>query len=125
MQQVATWDFMVLSESLSLSLGVLTLALFLRWICTESRWALALMILSSVWWTFTRGEIRIAIAVLTAALAWIAWRRRAQWKVLAAVIALLVVAMSWVTLITPTQSPVGVLCSPGPGVSTARCCSQR
>ena len=104
MQQVATWDFMVLSESLSISLGVLTLGLFLRWICTDSRWALALMTLSSVWWTFTRGEIRVAVAVLTAALAWIAWRRRAQWKVLAAVIVVLVVAMSWVTLITPTQS---------------------
>lgn len=71
---VSSWDFTILSESLSISLGVAALALFLWWMRTRAIWALAMMIAICVWWMYTRVDIFIMAAPIGAALLWFGWR---------------------------------------------------
>ena len=97
---VTNWDFAILSESLSISLGVLVLALVLRWLTTGSRWALGGLTAVAVLWLFTRPEIRLMVALLLVVIAGYAVRRRTV--AAAAAGAVLLVALVWATLITPT-----------------------
>lgn len=76
LRQVASWDFAILSESLSISLGVLTLALFLCWMRAGSLWLLAAMTIVAVWWIFTRVDMFVMAAPVGAALVLHAWRQR-------------------------------------------------
>ncbi|HET8661734.1 MAG TPA: hypothetical protein VFM55_22410 [Micromonosporaceae bacterium] len=104
MPAVASWDFAILSESLSISLAVLTLALLLRWAATGSRTVLAGLVATAVWWTFTRPEIRLPVAALTAVLLAYAVRDRVRRRAAVAAAVVLVGAIAWVTAVTPVQS---------------------
>jgi hypothetical protein len=98
---VSSWDFAILSESLSISLGVLTLALLLRWLVSGSRPALAGMVAGAVWWTFTRPDIRVFVVLVVGVLAVVAWRR-AAWRRAALVAAgVLAIAVAWCTALVP------------------------
>jgi hypothetical protein len=54
---VYTWDFAILSESLSLGLGVMALGLFALWSRTGSRLTATGMAVVGVWWVFTRPDV--------------------------------------------------------------------
>ncbi len=74
--QVTSWDFTILSESLSLSVGVLCLAALLWWGRTRSTLALVGLALAGVWWTFVRVDTLPLLAALVLALVLAAWRLR-------------------------------------------------
>nr|WP_173077142.1 hypothetical protein [Phytohabitans rumicis] len=95
--QVANWDFAILSESLSISLAVVTLALLLRWGRTRSVWFLAGATATAVWWTFTRPDIRVLTVFLIVALVVVGRRRRAA----LAAAGVLAAAVIWGTAIIP------------------------
>ncbi|GAA4436045.1 hypothetical protein GCM10023170_003540 [Phytohabitans houttuyneae] len=99
--QVANWDFAILSESLSISLGVLTLALMLLWARTGSVWHLGAATAAAVWWTFTRTDVRVFVVFLILALAIVAWRRPARRRQTLVAAGALVLATIWCTAITP------------------------
>jgi hypothetical protein len=104
LDEVGNLDFVILTESLTVSLGVLTLAGLLRWLATGSRLALAVMTAAAFWWTFTRPDIRVYTVLLLVFLAACAWRwrdRRTGALVAAGVMA---AAIGWCSLITPVAS---------------------
>ena len=76
MRPVASWDFAILSESLSISLGVLTLAFFLWWQRNRAWWTLAATIVVAIWWMYTRVDIFVLVLPLAAALIVYAWSER-------------------------------------------------
>jgi hypothetical protein len=79
-REVASWDLAILTESTSISLGLLTLTFLLRWLRTGSWAAVAAMTLVAVWWTFIRPDIRVFVTLLIATLLLISgraiWRSR-------------------------------------------------
>ena len=97
--QVGSWDFAILSESLSISVGVLTLALFLWWLSTNSRASLVGFIASAVWWTFTRPDIRVFIVALVVALVATAFRLRDRRRAALVAAGILVLGIAWCTAI--------------------------
>ncbi len=108
LSEVASWDLAILTESLSISLGLLVLALLLRWLRTGSRVAVAAMTAAAVWWTFLRPDIRIFIVTLIAVLLLVAvrawWRSRtAAGRVGPALVSVLVLLLGivWYAAITP------------------------
>lgn len=98
---VTNWDFAILSESLSISLGVLVLALVLRWLSSGSRLALGGLTAVAVWWIFTRPETRLMVGLLFVVVAVYAVRVRPRRTVAAASAAVLLLAMVWATMVTP------------------------
>src|SRR5262245_14835840 len=119
---VASWDFAILTESTSISLGLFVVATLLRWARTGSWVSLLVMTVVAVWWTFIRPDIRVFIVVLIAVLlgvAWSVWRRRRRdraaggaaparagpGRVRAALIASVALALGigWYAAITPTM----------------------
>jgi hypothetical protein len=126
LHDVASWDLAILSESLSLSLGVLVLGLLLRWLRTGSIVSIAGLTAVAIWWSFLRPDIRVFTAVLMGVLlliaagaAWRVWRARpvpgpraadrtvgaAGRTVITAVVATLVLGlgMVWYSAITPAM----------------------
>jgi hypothetical protein len=101
--QVTNWDFAILSESLSISLGVLALALLLRGLNTGSRVAFGGMTVAATWWIFTRPDIRVLAVLIVPVLAWYAWRGRSRRRTALICAGVLVAAMAWCTLITPVS----------------------
>jgi len=99
--QVANWDFAILSESLSISLGVLVLALLLLWARTKSVWYLAGATTAAVWWTFTRTDARVFVVFLILGLAVVALRRSSRRRQALVAAGVLVLATIWCTAITP------------------------
>lgn len=97
---VGNWDFALLSESLSISLGVLSFALLLRFVASGSRAALVGLTVAGFWWTFTRPDIRVFTVFLVLALVLVAYRSRRWAGAIAA--AVLVLAIGWCTAIMPT-----------------------
>jgi hypothetical protein len=77
-REVASWDLAILTESTSISIGVLVLTFLLRWRRTGSWVAVTAMTLLAVWWTFIRPDIRVFTTVLMAVLLVIAGR--AVWR---------------------------------------------
>jgi len=73
---VYTWDFAILSEALSVGLGVMALGLFAIWTRTGSRVAAAALGVVGVWWTFTRPDVLPYIVVLAVAVLGLAVRRQ-------------------------------------------------
>jgi len=98
---VTEWDLTIMSESLSISLGVVVVACFLLWLRTGARIALVALTAAAFYWTFVRAELRLFVVVLGAVLVFLAWRRRdlRRWAVGAA--AALAVAVGWCTAIMP------------------------
>ncbi|WP_155369141.1 hypothetical protein [Catellatospora vulcania] len=104
MPQVAAWDFTILSEPLSITLGVSTLALLLQWLATGSRAALVGLTATAFWLVFVRPELWLVVAVVALVLVVRAWRDRAHRRPPALAYGALLVAITWVNLITPTMS---------------------
>jgi hypothetical protein len=98
---VYTWDQAILSESLSISLGVATLALLTIWATTRSWVALGALVAVATWWAFTRQDVLPYLLLLVVALALHALRRRYRWGALVGA-ALLVGAVAWQVSIVPT-----------------------
>jgi hypothetical protein len=104
MNTVASWDFAILSESISISLGLIVIALFLRWRRTGSVGYLIALTAFAVWWTFIRPDIRVFTVVLILLLAWYALRGK-QNRVAPAVACLaLLLGVGWYAAITPAMN---------------------
>jgi hypothetical protein len=99
--QISSWDFAILSESLSISLGVLTLALFLWWLSSRSRASLVGFVAVGVWWTFTRPDIRIFTVALVVALGATAMRVANRRRAALIAAGVLVLAIGWCSAIAP------------------------
>ncbi|MGE5828382.1 MAG: hypothetical protein ACM30G_08465 [Micromonosporaceae bacterium] len=99
---ITQWDFTILSESLSISLGVIVVACFMLWARSGSRVALVALAATGFYWTFVRPELRLFVVVLCGVLLFDAWRRRDQrrWALGGAVV--LAIAIGWSSLIMPT-----------------------
>lgn len=105
---VANWDFAILTESMSTSIGVVVLALGLRWKRLRRPIWLVLMTLAAVWWTFIRPDIRVFTLLLMAVLGFVAWRVWRSSPGLAKAAALcavtLLLAVGWYAAITPAMA---------------------
>jgi hypothetical protein len=99
--QVGNWDFAILSESLSINLGVLTLALLLWWLSTGFRASLIGFIATGVWWTFTRPDIRVFTVALVVALGATAIRLADRRRAALVAAGILVLAIGWCTALGP------------------------
>ncbi len=99
--QVTNWDFAILSESLTISLGVLTVACLLWWLRAGSRVALAGMCAAGLWWTFIRPDIRVFTILIVVLLLVVAWRNRPRRVMALAAAGVLTVAALWCTAILP------------------------
>lgn len=98
---VASWEFAVLSESLSISLGILTLACFLLWHRTGSTIALIATTTAAFWWAFTRAEIRIYLVLLCVGLAYFIVKDRQRRRAALISTLTLLVALAWASAISP------------------------
>lgn len=101
MPEVTNWDFALLSESLSINLGLITLALFLRWTVTRSWWSIAGMSIVSLWWSFTRVEAGMTVAFLALVLGIIAWRDSSRRLMAMTGLVVMLVTLGWLAAITP------------------------
>ncbi len=99
---VTNWDFAILSESVSISLGVLVLALTLRWLATGSWRALAGLTAVALCWLFTRPEIRLLVGLLLVLVVGYAVRVRPARVAAVASAGVLLAGLVWATAITPT-----------------------
>ncbi|MEU8078569.1 hypothetical protein AB0B31_24390 [Catellatospora citrea] len=102
--RVASWDVVIITESLSVSLGILTLAMFIRWADRRTRTSLVVMTVAAGWWTFTRPEIRVFVVVLGVCLAWMMWRDRSRVRAALPAVLVLILAVGWCSAIMPTVS---------------------
>jgi hypothetical protein len=102
--QVGSWDFAILSESLSISLGVLALALLLRWLSAPSKPALVGLVVTAVWWTFTRPDIRVFTVLLVATLVFYAIRDRGRRRNALLAAGVLLLSVAWCTAIGPATA---------------------
>jgi hypothetical protein len=101
--QATSWDFSISSESLSISLGVATLALLIWFLSGGGRLVLIALTITAFWWTFIRPELRILVGfVIVVLIAHAVLRKSRRWAVSAAA-AVLVLAAGWVSAITPTM----------------------
>lgn len=105
---VASWDFAILSESLTVSFGVAILGFLLRWRRTTNRWWLAVATVLAVWWTFMRPDIRAFILMLVPVLLLVAWRdrRSARPQAVAAGVAVvaLLLGVAWFQVTAPRMA---------------------
>jgi hypothetical protein len=99
--QVVQWDFAIGSESLSVSLGVLSLGLVMIWAKTRSRPAFIGLIAAAFWWIFTRQDLLPMVALLVATLIWYAWRRQPVRKAAIAGVVVLALGVGWIVAIQP------------------------
>ncbi|WFE40370.1 hypothetical protein [Micromonospora sp. WMMD998] len=93
-RSVYPWDHAVLSESLSISLGVAALALLAIWVRTRSRVALGALVLATLWWLFTRQDVLPYVLLLLVVLAGYALLRQYRRAALVAV-AVLLGGLAW------------------------------
>ena len=98
---VTAWDFALLSESLSISLGVVVVAMFLLWLRTRARTPLVVLTAAAFYWTFVRPELRIFVVILIGALAFLWWRRAEVRRAVTVSVVLLVGAVAWCSVIVP------------------------
>ena len=92
-----------MSESLSISLGVAVLALLI-WFLGSERWpVLVALTITAFWWTFIRPELRLLVGFLIQGLAVYAVLRKDRRSGVVVAAAVLVVAVGWVTAITPAM----------------------
>ncbi|MBM7787071.1 hypothetical protein [Tenggerimyces flavus] len=98
--QVTNWDFAILSESLSISLGLLVLALLLLWLRFGKLPLLVALVVIAFAWTFVRPELVLLVGVVALVLAVRAVRKRQLATAIAA--GLLIAGIGWSVAITPT-----------------------
>ncbi|HEY7176660.1 MAG TPA: hypothetical protein VH442_17245, partial [Micromonosporaceae bacterium] len=102
---VYPWDYAILSEPLSIDLGLLAFGLLAVWLAKRCWWALAGMVVAAFWWTFTRQDIlpiagAFILAVGVAAAYRKRWTRNQRLGTLGAV-AVMLGGILWATLIIP------------------------
>ena len=105
-QYVGALDFMILSESLSVSLGVVVLAGMLSWSARGRPVALVVAVVAAFWWTFTRPDIRVFTLLLVAVLAGVAVRAPARRRAALLGAGTLLAAVGWCSVILPSTSAV-------------------
>jgi hypothetical protein len=102
---VYPWDYAILSESLSINLGLLAIGLFAIWLTKRWWWALATMVVVAFFWTFTRQDVLpiVGMFVLAVAIAAAFVKRAARAQKLAAfaAVTVLLAGMAWATLLMP------------------------
>jgi hypothetical protein len=98
---VTEWDFTILSDSLSISLGVIVIACFLWWVRGRSRVALVALTVAAFYWTFVRAEVRLFTLMLCVVLAGYAMRRRDLRRGALGALVALVAAVGWCSAIVP------------------------
>jgi hypothetical protein len=104
-RQVASWDWAILSEPLTISLGVLAFAGLLLWLRRGSWWSWSVMVTAAFLWIFIRAEIVLAVGVLIGGLALLAIGKRSRGlRRRQAVAAALVLAAgaAWAVAMAPT-----------------------
>jgi hypothetical protein len=101
-RQVASWDLAILSEPLSISLGILAFAGLLLWLRDGRWWGWSVMVAAAFLWLFVRVELVLAVAALTCGLAVVAGRVRTRRRQAVAAVLVLVVGAGWATAITPS-----------------------
>lgn len=97
---VTGWDSAILSESLSISLGVLSLALLVRWAVTRNARYLAFAVPAMVWWMFTRTDVIVMVGIAMLAIVGFGRFDRRVWIAAAALAA----GMGWSLAIAPATS---------------------
>lgn len=97
---VTAWDSAILPESLSISLGVVCLALLVRWALTRNAWYLALAVPTTVWWVFTRTDVIVLVGIATLAIVGFGRYDRRVWIAAGALAA----GMAWSLVIAPATS---------------------
>jgi hypothetical protein len=98
---VTSWDYMILSESLSITLAVLVLAILLL-LLEKGSWALAAALAATtIWWMFTRPDLLLFVAALVAVLAILAWRVRHQRRTYAALAVVVLLGIGWFAATAP------------------------
>ncbi|MFI7576912.1 hypothetical protein [Micromonospora sp. NPDC049497] len=100
-RSVYPWDHAILSESLSISLGIAALALLAIWVRTRSRVAITALVLVAFWWTFTRQDVLPYVLLLVVVLAGYVLLRRYRWAAATATVVLLG-GLAWQAAIVPT-----------------------
>jgi hypothetical protein len=103
MPQVTNWDFAILSEPLSISLGVACLALLVWWLATDSLAVLTVLTVVAVWWMFVRPEIRVLAAFVVPVLAVRVLARPGRRVPALVALGVLAAGMAWVSAVTPTM----------------------
>ncbi len=98
--QVTNWDFAILSESLSISLGLLVLALVLLWLRFDRLPLLVALVVIAFAWTFVRPELVLLVGVVALVLGVRAVRKRHLVTAIATVV--LIAGIGWSLAITPT-----------------------
>ena len=101
MDPVYRWDYAILSESLSISLGVATLGALLIWLRTGWWPALVVTVGAAFWWLFSRQDMLLFVGLLTVLLAVLAWRLRDRRRAALIAAGVLVVGMAWMVAIVP------------------------
>jgi hypothetical protein len=102
--QVTNWDFAILSESLSISLGIAVLALLVWWLRTRLTATLVALTSTAAFWTFVRPDVVIMVGPLVVMLAVLAWRDKARRWAAAISAVVLIASLGWVLAITPKVS---------------------
>lgn len=98
------WDHTLISESLSINLGLLTFGLLAIWARTRSRLVLVTMTLVAVWWIFVRQDMLLFVGLVPLVLAGLAWRSRPHRRAALAALLALVGGLAWnVTVLGPTD----------------------
>lgn len=92
-----SWDFAVLSESLTISVAVLVLAAALRWAVTPSPLSGAALGVAVVLWVAARVDVGPAVLVGSVALLVLAVRRGARSPAAAALVLVAFVSVGWGT----------------------------
>jgi len=89
---ITNWDTTILSESVGISLMVLVIAVWVRWMRRPEPWLSAVLIVLMVLWTFVRQDhlVITGLVALLAVVAAVRSRRRA-WMVVAVALVLLTV----------------------------------
>ncbi|MFI7577263.1 hypothetical protein [Micromonospora sp. NPDC049497] len=98
------WDHTMISESLSINLGLLTVGLGGIWWRTRSRVAAAAMTATAFWWIFTRQDMLLFVGLVLVAVLVLAWRSRPHRRAAVAVVLVLGVGLAWAAAIAgPTD----------------------
>jgi len=92
---VYTWDFALLSESLSVNLAILAFALFALWLRTGSRVAFGGMLTAAFWWIFIRPDMLPFVGLLVLCAAIVAWRRRDRRLTALVMVGVLLAGVGW------------------------------
>ncbi|MFC4145026.1 hypothetical protein ACFO0M_02045 [Micromonospora mangrovi] len=98
------WDHTLISESLSINLGLLAFGLLAIWVRTRSRVVLVATTLVVLWWIFVRQDMLLFVGLVVLVLAGLAWRSRPHRRAAAAALVAVLAGLAWnVAILGPTD----------------------